>query len=80
MRAGCLLPCSLTAMSIDATPAPELLTVPEVAELLKVSASTVRLLQQRRQIPFIKVGGSVRFEKRDVRAYLEECRVRAIGQ
>jgi excisionase family DNA binding protein len=65
-------------MSIDAAPAPELLTIPEVAELLKVSVSTVRLLQQQRRIPFIKVGGSVRFERGDVLAYLEKRRVRAI--
>jgi excisionase family DNA binding protein len=67
-------------MSIDAAPAPELLTIPEVAELLKVSESTVRHLQQQRQIPFIKVGGSVRFTKSDVNSYLEKRRVRSIDQ
>ena len=67
-------------MSIDAAPAPELLTIPEVAELLKVSVSTIRLLQQQRKLPFIKVGGSVRFERSDVLSYLEKRRVRSIDQ
>ena len=67
-------------MSIDAAPAPELLTIPELAELLKVSVSTVRLIQQQRQIPFIKVGGSVRFIRSDVLSYLEKRRVRSIDQ
>jgi excisionase family DNA binding protein len=67
-------------MSIDAAPAPELLTIPEVAGLLKVSVPTVRRLQQQRQIPFIKVGGSVRFAQSDVNSYLAKRRVRSIDQ
>ena len=63
-------------MSIESGTALELLTVPEVAKLLKISASGVRRLQQGRHIPFIKVGGSVRFSKRDIVSYLE---VRRIG-
>ena len=64
-------------MSIDADPAFGLLTIPEVAELLKISVSSVRRLQQG-YIPFIKVGGSIRFARRDVRLYLEKQRVRSI--
>lgn len=67
-------------MSIDPAPVAELLTIPEVAELLKVSVSMVRRLQQRRQLPFIKVGRSVRFVSSDIDAYLESRRVRSIGQ
>jgi excisionase family DNA binding protein len=67
-------------MSIDAVPSPGLLTIPEVAELLKLSASTVRRLQRQRKIPFVKVGGSVRFIRSDLVAYLEERRVGAIGE
>lgn len=48
----------------------ELLTTSEVAELLRISASSVRRLQQRRRIPFLKVGGSVRFAKHDIISYL----------
>ena len=67
-------------MSIDATPASELLTIPEVADFLKVSVSLVRRLQQQRRIPFIKVGGSVRFERSDIDAYLKKRKVPSVGQ
>jgi excisionase family DNA binding protein len=67
-------------MSIEPDPALELLTVQEVAKMLKISASGVRRLQQARQLPFIKVGGSVRFSKRDIASYLEVRRVGPIDQ
>jgi excisionase family DNA binding protein len=57
----------------------ELLTIAEVAEFLKISESTVRRLQQRRLIPFFKVGGSVRFTKSDLVSYLEKQRVETVG-
>jgi excisionase family DNA binding protein len=56
----------------------ELLTIAEVAELLKVSVPSVRRLQQGRHLPFVKVGGSVRFSKPDILAYLEKRRVESI--
>ena len=56
----------------------ELLTTREVAELLKVSLSSVRRLQQGRRLPFIKVGGSVRFARSDILEYLQKGRVEAI--
>ena len=67
-------------MSIDADPALGLLTIPDVAELLKISIPTVRRLQQQRKLPFIKVGGCVRFTRSDIVAYLEKRRVRSIDQ
>lgn len=72
--------CSLTSMPTGFNPVVDLLTVPEVAKLLKISTSGVRHLQQQRVIPFIKVGGSVRFDRRDIASYLERNRVNAIGQ
>lgn len=57
----------------------ELLTIDEVAVLLKISVPTIRRLQQQRQIPFLKVGGSVRFSKKDLVSYLERSRVEVIG-
>ena len=56
----------------------ELLTIKEVAMLLKVSLMTVRRLQGG-QIPFIKVGGAVRFAKSDIIEYLKRARVEAIN-
>lgn len=56
----------------------ELLTIKDVAELLKVSQSTVRRLQQGRHLPFIKVGGSIRFTKSDIVEYLKKQRIESI--
>lgn len=57
----------------------ELLTIKDVAELLKVSQSSVRRIQQGRRLPFIKVGGSIRFAKNDIVEYLKKERVESIG-
>jgi excisionase family DNA binding protein len=57
----------------------EILTVADAANFLKISRTSVRRLQQRRAVPFIKVGGSVRFAKSDLRAFLVKRRVEAIG-
>ena len=63
----------------DSNRAIELLTIPEVAELFRVSVSEIRRLQYARKLPFIKVGGSVRFAKSDLMAYLAKRRVESIG-
>jgi excisionase family DNA binding protein len=65
-------------MSIDAGSMPELLTIAEVAELLKIAVASVRRLQQQRKIPFVRVGGSIRFFRSDIASYLEKRRVRSI--
>jgi excisionase family DNA binding protein len=65
-------------MSADLDPSIELLTIAEVATLLKISKVGVRRLQQQRRIPFLKVGGSVRFIKNDVLSYLERARIGSI--
>jgi len=58
----------------------ELLTIAEVAEILKISITTMRRLQQKRRISFIKVGGAVRFSTSDLTAYLENQRVKPLDQ
>ena len=58
----------------------ELLTIKDVAELLKVSIPTVRRLQQGRHLPFIKVGGSIRFSKSDIINYLKKQRIDSIDR
>lgn len=65
--------------STNSSPVFELLTMPEAARLLTVSVPTMRRLQQQRVVPFIKVGRSVRFEKRDLVSYLKRRRVDLIG-
>ena len=66
-------------MSAGSIPTLELLTIPEVADLLRVSVPTVRRLQEQRRIPFTKIGGSVRFIRGDVVAYVQQERVESIG-
>lgn len=65
--------------STDSSPAIQLLVIGEVARLLKISISGVRRLQQARHLPFIKVGGSIRFSEHDILAYLKKQRVEAVG-
>jgi excisionase family DNA binding protein len=65
-------------MSIDGDLALGLLTIPEVARLLRISVQSVRRLQHQRHIPFVKVGGCIRFAKSDLASYLEKRRVRSI--
>lgn len=61
-------------------PAIELLTIAEAAGFLSISKSGVRRLQHGRHIPFFKVGGSIRFARRDLASYLARQRVGSIGQ
>jgi excisionase family DNA binding protein len=65
-------------MSIEPDPQLGLLTLAEVAELLRISVPTVRRLQQQRKMPFVKVGGRIRFIRSDVASYLEKRRVGSI--
>ena len=66
-------------MPIDSNSTIELLTVIEVAILLNISESGVRRLVDKRLIPFFKVIGSIRFDKRDVLSYLQDNRIESIG-
>lgn len=66
--------------STDSYPINGLLTIADVAEILKVSVSSVRRLQEQRRIAFIKVGGSVRFARDDIVSFLAGHRVESIGR
>ena len=50
------------------------LTPEDLASLLSISRPTVYRLIERRQIPFYKIGGSLRFKKDEVLTYLEKSR------
>jgi len=50
---------------------PEVLTVRELAELLRVDEKTVYRMAQRGELPGFKVSGSWRFEQGDIRAWIE---------
>jgi excisionase family DNA binding protein len=62
-------------MQSNSTPTAELLTPDELARMLRISKAGVYRLVEGRHIRFYKVGGSLRFEKNDVLAYLRENRV-----
>ncbi|MFI5935954.1 helix-turn-helix domain-containing protein [Actinoplanes sp. NPDC051494] len=56
----------------------ELLTVAELALVLKVEVRFVRRLVAERRIPFTKVGKYVRFYRHDVDAFIAGGRVEPI--
>jgi len=55
--------------------AKEFLTPDDLAAILAIARATVYRLIARRQIAFIKIGGSLRFRRSDVEKYLENNRV-----
>lgn len=50
----------------------EILTIQELAEYLKLNEKTAYRLASERKIPGFKVGGSWRFKKADIEAWIEE--------
>jgi len=53
---------------------PRLLTIDEVADLLSVSTRHVRRLVSERRIPFVKWGHLLRFDPRDMEAWIDAGR------
>jgi excisionase family DNA binding protein len=49
----------------------ELLTVNELAELLKISRNKVVLMARRGEIPAISVGGKLRFDADEIEKWLK---------
>ena len=50
----------------------EILTLPEVATLLKVAEKTVYTMAQKAQLPAFKVRGQWRFMRADLDAWIED--------
>ena len=50
----------------------EILTLPEVALLLKVAEKTVYTMAQKAQLPAFKVGGQWRFKRVDIDRWIEQ--------
>jgi len=53
-----------------------LLTVPEVARLLRISRSKAYALVQR-ELPHVKIGANVRVKESDLAQYVQACTVPA---
>jgi len=49
----------------------ELLTIDEVAEILAVSPVTIYRYKKQAGLPYIKIGNTLRFDRRDVWAWIE---------
>lgn len=52
------------------------LTLPEVAALLRVTERTIYALLARRELPAFKVGGQWRFQRRDLDAWVRRNTVK----
>ena len=57
--------------------ADEILTLPEVARLLKVAEKTVYTMAQRAEIPAFKVRGQWRFKRIDLDRWIEQQKANA---
>ena len=53
-----------------------LLTVQEVCGLLKVPKSYIYSLTHQKRIPYLKIGGHLRFRQQDIDAWLEKQEIR----
>jgi excisionase family DNA binding protein len=49
----------------------EILTIPEVAKLLKIAEKTVYALAQKRALPGFKVGGQWRFSRSAINEWID---------
>ncbi len=58
----------------------EILTLPEVAQLLKVAEKTVYTMAQKGELPAFKVGGQWRFRRADLDAGIDAKTRRAAGE
>lgn len=52
-----------------------LLTIDEVAKFLRISKTSVYRLVERRELPFCRVGRTLRFTRKDLETYLAARRV-----
>ena len=53
----------------------EILTLPEVAQLLKVAEKTVYTMAQKGELPAFKVRGQWRFKRDDIDTWIEQQKV-----
>ena len=58
----------------------QLLTVPEIAVILKISRSMAYLLVQRGELPSVRIGHSVRVQPDDLQRYIENNTTNKFGE
>ena len=57
---------------------PNLLTPKDLAELLKISPSSVYRLVDKRAIPFYKIGGVLRFNLSEILEFVSDCKIEPV--
>jgi len=55
-----------------------LITPDEVASILRMSKSSIYRIIEKREIPFYKISGSLRFKKSDIENYINNSLINAI--
>ena len=50
----------------------KLLTVEDIAELFQTSTSTIYRWVHKREIPFVKLGGKLRFSPDEIQEYIKQ--------
>ena len=65
-------------MTTDSNTIKEFITPNELIKLLRISKPTLYRLTDSRAIPFYKIKGAIRFEKKDVLDYLEKNRIESV--
>lgn len=55
----------------------EYLLPDEVASLLRLSRATVYRMVEKREVPFYRLKGGLRFLREDVEKYMQDCRVKS---
>jgi excisionase family DNA binding protein len=60
------------------TTLPNLLDITQLAEHLGTSQRHIRRLIADRRIPYVKVGGRIRFDPHEIRSWIDEAR-RPVG-
>jgi excisionase family DNA binding protein len=58
----------------NGTPEPLLLTAAEAAKLLAIGARTLWTLTDRGEIPVVRIGRAVRYDRRDLLAYIDRAK------
>jgi len=61
-------------------PGDEVLTIKEVAALLRIADKTAYVMAQRGELPGFKVGGQWRFKRSDIDDWIEERKRSAPGK
>ncbi len=65
-------------MSVSFDPIIKMLDKKDLMRLFKVSKSTIERMVRSRQIPFYKIGGTIRFNQDEIVSFMQRNRVETI--